>query len=353
MIIINQPTETETGTGTETETGMNDIPDVTLKIILTYLPPQSFLPICHVSHRFHRVWIELKRHQEREHEREHEQHQNTKTNVNNSDCNSYKYEYKYKYKYNETNPLALGNLFETSWHGYGGNNNDDSSTKSNNNTRNHNHNHNHNSSQRRRNILNTKLLAYYIRNGFGSINVGVQVPNNDNSNSSNNNNNNINNNTNDNDSGSGSGSGNNNNNNNNNNSCQGGSKILRKVMLETASRGDIEGMWFMSKNNYFPLNDKEICCTAGAAGQLEALQWLRGEVLEGVQCGLELEHDLGRCTNNSNITTARRKVVCCPWDPTEVHREAAENSHDHILEYVEKNCEGHEIQMSYGVGLPW
>ncbi len=169
---------------------------------------------------------------------------------------------------NVTNPFALGNLFETTWH-----------------------------QQRalgdrfqRNNVLNKSLLAYYVSNGFGSVsNCGSQGR---------------------------------------------GSQILRKVMLETAARGDIEGMWFMSKKGYFQLNDKEICCMAGAAGQLEALKWLRGEILDGIQCG-------------------RKEGILCPWDPTEVHREAAENSHNHIIEYVEKNCEGHQIQMSYGVGLPW
>jgi hypothetical protein len=107
-------------------------------------------------------------------------------------------------------------------------------------------------------------------------------------------------------------------------------------MLSTISRGDIHGMHFMVTNGYCSLYDDENLCTmAGAAGQLEALMWLRGE----------LDHE-----NVCNDTHGR---IICPWNPTEVHREAAENSHDHVLEYVERRSETHQIQTHYGVGLPW
>lgn len=180
--------------------------------------------------------------------------------------------------YYETNPLAIGNLFESSW--YKSNQDELSRTK---------------------NVLNTTLLTYYIENGYGCCIKHNNEQNNELMNQS-----------------------------YNQNQLEKGRRILRKVMLETASRGDIEGMWFMSKQGYFHLNDTEICTMAGAAGHLEALKWLRGDI------------QIHGMIN-----------VCCPWNPTEVHREAAENSHDHIIEYVEKNCDGHDIQMHYGVGLPW
>ncbi len=143
----------------------------------------------------------------------------------------------------------------------------------------------------RRNKLNRNLLAYFVRNGYGKISA---------------------------------------------NNVDEKNHILRKVMLEAASRGDIEGMWFMACKEYFHLNDEEICTMAGAAGQLEALKWLRGEKV-----------------GSFNDESAGGLKVCCPWDPSDVHREAAENSHDHVMEYVEKNCKNHEIHMHYGVGLPW
>lgn len=213
------------------------VPDVALINILSYLPPQSFLPVSHVSKRFKEVWVQFK---------------SAKTNGNGLDCD-----------FNETNPLALGQLFESSWHSC-------VRTKSS-----------------EKNKLRQNLLVYFVKNGYGKPNVDQK--------------------------------------------CQ----ILRRVMLEAASRGDIDGMWFMVCKGYCNLDDKEICTMAGAAGHLEALRWLRGEKVESFNMDSE----------KSNI--------CCPWDPTDVHREAAENLHDDVMEYVEKNCKDHEIHMHYGVGLPW
>jgi hypothetical protein len=97
---------------------------------------------------------------------------------------------------------------------------------------------------------------------------------------------------------------------------------MRSVLTGAAARGDIEGMRYIFDNNLYPEDDIEICTIAAAAGQLDALIWLREE----------------------------RKL---PWDPTEIHRESSENLHEDVMEYVEKNSEGHKIQLSYGVGLPW
>ena len=97
---------------------------------------------------------------------------------------------------------------------------------------------------------------------------------------------------------------------------------MRNVLTGAAARGDIEGMQYIFDNKLYPEDDIEICTIAAAAGQLEALIWLREE---------------------RNL----------PWDPTEIHRESSENLHEDVMEYVEKNSEGHKIQLSYGVGLPW
>ena len=111
-------------------------------------------------------------------------------------------------------------------------------------------------------------------------------------------------------------------------------KLLKKVLLSASSRGDIRGMHFMISNEYCALDDENICTMAGAAGQLKALKWLRGDV-------------------DDDEYLIDGKKVSCPWDPTDVHREAAENTHDHVLDYIEKNSDKHEIQTHYGVGLPW
>lgn len=97
---------------------------------------------------------------------------------------------------------------------------------------------------------------------------------------------------------------------------------MKGVLTGAAARGDIEGMQYIFDNKLYPEDDIEICTIAAAAGRLEALIWLREE----------------------------RKL---PWDPTEIHRESSENLHEDVMEYVEKNSEGHKIQLSYGVGLPW
>lgn len=107
-------------------------------------------------------------------------------------------------------------------------------------------------------------------------------------------------------------------------------ELVKKVMMNAASRGDITGIYFMISNEYCSL-DYEICTMSGAAGQLKTLRWLRGDL----------------------IIDDYKLRQPCPWDPTEVHREAAENSHDDIIEFVEKNSNNHQIQTHYGVGLPW
>jgi hypothetical protein len=98
-------------------------------------------------------------------------------------------------------------------------------------------------------------------------------------------------------------------------------KQLRKVLLGAAARGDVEGMKFILSKKKDP-NDVEVCTVAGAAGRLEALKWLR---------------------EDQNFA----------WDATDLYREASENSHDHVMSYVEVRAEEGEIQTHYGVGLPW
>lgn len=249
----------------------DQVPDVVLIQVLSYLPTQSYLPICHVSKQFHHVYLELKR-------------QIKLSNASSGTSANSIY---------ETNPFAIGNLFQYSWCDCDPNQND--------------------TSLKKQNQLNLKLLSYYVMNGFGggsthktAATTAITA------------------------------------------SGDKGMKgkqdkqALRKVMLQTASRGDIDGMWFMAQKGFYELNDEEICTTAGAAGQLDALMWLRGDKKKAV-----------KSKENDNKDNHEKNAVVCPWDPTEVHREAAENSHDHIIEYVEKNCDGHDIQMHYGVGLPW
>uniref|UniRef100_A0A7S4MUS3 F-box domain-containing protein n=2 Tax=Odontella aurita TaxID=265563 RepID=A0A7S4MUS3_9STRA len=100
-----------------------------------------------------------------------------------------------------------------------------------------------------------------------------------------------------------------------------GPERIRKVMHGAAARGDVDGMAFLVEEGMCNLDDKELCTVAGAAGQLDALIWLR----------------------------EKRN---CPWDPTEVYREASENIHEDVMTYVEMNSAGYQIQTHYGVGLP-
>jgi hypothetical protein len=102
----------------------------------------------------------------------------------------------------------------------------------------------------------------------------------------------------------------------------GGRDRLRRVAFGAAARGDIEGMEYLFDRDLYPQDDPDVCTSCAAAGQLEALIWLR-------------------------------EVRGCPWDPTEVHRESSENSQEGVVDYVEQHAQGHEIQTVYGVGLPW
>jgi hypothetical protein len=177
-----------------------------------------------------------------------------------------------------TDPMSIGNLFASPWRMC-------TSSFSSSSHQHYHHHQQHSEKKQYNSPLNTSLLQYYISNGYGKNSP----------------------------------------------------KVLKKVMLSTISRGDIDGMHFMVTNGYSSLFDDENLCTmAGAAGQLEALMWLRGE----------LDHE-------KICTVANGVRMICPWNPTEVHREAAENSHDHVLEYVERSSEGHLVQTHYGVGLPW
>ncbi len=282
------------------------MPDAVLINMLTYLQPHSFLPFAHVSRRFHSSWMEMKRTTQKQQEKSSGQH------LQKGDNDAHHT----RYAYNMTNPLAIGNLFQSSWN---------VCTTSNNPTS--------------KNSLNTQLLKYYIENGYGKLsefnskeNRGDKIdmkiqseeattrtcvdeletemidtdsgPRTKESSPSN---------------------------------LRGSNKstILSKVMYESAMRGDIHGMNFMATHQYSSFDhDENICTMAAAAGQLKALMWLRGDVhVDGCE---DLKGD-------------RR----CPWDPTEVHREAAENAHYDVVEYVERNSEGCKIQVHYGVGLPW
>ena len=266
---------------------MDSLPDSVLRDILSFLPSKTFLPTCHVSKTFRRVWLS----EDASHDdnrklsaqqladispdrndrklppvvrnssmsaaglravwagTESTQACGYDTCRNNADGCSFQCG-----KTNDenittpapprdkrlTSPLQIGNLFKYPWN------------------------------KPARKSLNAALLQYYVENGW----------------------------------------------------IQEGSCRMKRVMTGAAARGDIDGMEFIFDNDLYEQTDLEICTVAAAAGQLEALKWLR-------------------------------EVRNHPWDPTEVHRESSENLHDDVMDYVEKNSQGHQIQLSYGVGLPW
>lgn len=123
--------------------------------------------------------------------------------------------------------------------------------------------------------------------------------------------------------------------------------LLKQVMLGAAARGDIEGMNYLFNHHrhhhqyhlfYHNFkNDTDLCTVAGAAGRLEALEWLL-------------------------------RVQKCKWKPGEVFREASENLHTHIMLFVEEYNEASnsdnecfrskkstnlDFSMPYGEGMPW
>mmetsp|Transcript_10987 Transcript_10987/g.12563 ORF Transcript_10987/g.12563 Transcript_10987/m.12563 type:complete len:211 (+) Transcript_10987:234-866(+) len=116
------------------------------------------------------------------------------------------------------------------------------------------------------------------------------------------------------------------------------SSSFNRLMLEAASRGDVTGMQFMIKMGFHAslrqdtdennaLNPSQtkihlqnICTTAGAAGRLATLEWL---LAEG-----------------------------CPWNPSEIFREAAENNEYDVMDYTE-NRERSVSKLPYGDGLPY
>eukprot|EP00591_Stephanopyxis_turris_P015648 CAMPEP_0195533748 /NCGR_PEP_ID=MMETSP0794_2-20130614/41112_1 /TAXON_ID=515487 /ORGANISM="Stephanopyxis turris, Strain CCMP 815" /LENGTH=235 /DNA_ID=CAMNT_0040666389 /DNA_START=375 /DNA_END=1082 /DNA_ORIENTATION=- len=191
--------------------------------------------------------------------------------------------------YQLTNPLQIGNLYDTCWNYY---NNDSCSNDS-------------GTAQ-----LRTRLLMYYLSCGWNNnsntsttsatttTTTSDQDDNDDNDESA---------------------------------------DKLFFVLLAAASRGDIIGMSFILQNyglRGFGLNNttynpyskqtrgKELCTVAGAAGKLDALKWLREEMQ-------------------------------FPWDAAEVFREALENSQDHVVDYVEMNTDKNCIQLPYGDGMPY
>eukprot|EP00554_Chaetoceros_debilis_P010860 CAMPEP_0194108470 /NCGR_PEP_ID=MMETSP0150-20130528/8143_1 /TAXON_ID=122233 /ORGANISM="Chaetoceros debilis, Strain MM31A-1" /LENGTH=251 /DNA_ID=CAMNT_0038797169 /DNA_START=68 /DNA_END=819 /DNA_ORIENTATION=- len=248
---------------------MESIPDVVLMKIFDFLPPHAYLPYAHVSTRFRLSWVEMRRAAQAER----------------PDSTSTEEDEAFK-----TNPMTIGNLFHSSWA---------VSSSSGNNP----------------NVLNIGLLKYYVENEYGSredeeedaMGGTLEEENHTDSEGVESFDTPI-------------------------SSSRSTSRTLRKVMYETAMRGDIRGMSFIITNRYCLLNNTNICTMAGAAGQLEALQWLRGDI--------QIDGAFDTTQN------------CCPWDPTELHREAAENAQFDIIDYVERNSPGRSIQVHYGVGLP-
>eukprot|EP00546_Thalassionema_frauenfeldii_P020667 CAMPEP_0178895282 /NCGR_PEP_ID=MMETSP0786-20121207/497_1 /TAXON_ID=186022 /ORGANISM="Thalassionema frauenfeldii, Strain CCMP 1798" /LENGTH=125 /DNA_ID=CAMNT_0020565489 /DNA_START=308 /DNA_END=685 /DNA_ORIENTATION=- len=97
------------------------------------------------------------------------------------------------------------------------------------------------------------------------------------------------------------------------------------LIRQSLSRGDIDALQFLVDHCQVKLDDSDYCAVAGAAGQLQALQYLR-----------EVHH--------------------CPWDPDEVYQEAVENHQEAVMDYLERtrtlfgSCNARECT-SYG--MPW
>lgn len=96
---------------------------------------------------------------------------------------------------------------------------------------------------------------------------------------------------------------------------------MKSLIRETIARGDIDGLTFMKSHGLCSFDDEDYCEVAAAAGQLDALRWLR-----------EKEN--------------------CPWNATEVHKEASENFHTPVMLYVEVNAQDN-VSKLYGEGMPW
>lgn len=103
-----------------------------------------------------------------------------------------------------------------------------------------------------------------------------------------------------------------------------GRKHAKKLIRECVSRGDVEGLQFLVNHNLANIKDSDYCAVAGAAGQLEALKWLR-------------------------------EVQRCPWDPSEVYQEASENVQLHIMQYVELKAGAgtRDVGSCSQYGMPW
>mmetsp|Transcript_10832 Transcript_10832/g.23484 ORF Transcript_10832/g.23484 Transcript_10832/m.23484 type:complete len:288 (-) Transcript_10832:2872-3735(-) len=275
---------------------MDSLPDAVLRNVLSFVPSKAFLPTCHVSKTFRRVWLgedvlvtaddgdgddrklpavvsvdmpvddeigsldSVIRSSTGNQRGEEDSNRNTATEAaglravwacdgagsdsfrrgtNNTKKGTIVTTTSPRDK-RLTSPLQIGNLFACQWN------------------------------KPARRALNTALLQYYVENGW----------------------------------------------------IEDGSCRMKRVMTGAAARGDIDGMEYIFDHGFYEQTDVDICTVAAAAGQLDALKWLR---------------------------EARNH----PWDPTEVHRESSENLHDDVMDYVEKNSQGHQIQLSYGVGLPW
>ena len=98
-------------------------------------------------------------------------------------------------------------------------------------------------------------------------------------------------------------------------------KYSKRLARETLARGDLIGLRFLASRQLCVFDDEDYCEVAAAAGHLDALKWLREEQQ-------------------------------CPWDPSEVHKEASENLHTPVMLYVELTSR-QRIEISYGEGMPW
>jgi hypothetical protein len=99
-------------------------------------------------------------------------------------------------------------------------------------------------------------------------------------------------------------------------------KYTQRLLRECVSRGDIDGLQFLVDHGLGSLDNPDYCAVAGAAGQLEALKWLRKNE--------------------------------CPWDPMEVYREASDNMQAPVLNYLEPQVVGgYDVRRCTHYGMPW
>lgn len=233
---------------------MDEIPDDILIEILAYLPTRSFLPTAHVSKRFRNVY------------------------------RSHNY---------KTNPLQVGNLFDSHW----------------------------NQTIHHHPTLRTSLFEYYLENGWthpsNHKNFIKGIPDDSTIEASNTNN-----------------------------------PLLKQVMFGAAARGDITGMSYLFKHHdhhhHYHLfyhdfkQDPDICTIAGAAGRLEALKWL----ICVQKCKWNPAEVCREASENLHTDVIMFIEQMC-------YEHRRKGYRDDAMVNAANNVDRMEVLMPYGEGMPW